>query len=64
MSFLNCHSNFSSSFFVNSCYWGVGLEAKIPERSVVDLVGTYEPSMFGFGTHRKGVLPAAHAGLE
>lgn len=51
-------------FFVNSCYWGVGLEAKIPERSVVDVVGTYAPSKFGFGTHKKGVRPAEHAGLE
>lgn len=51
-------------FFVNSCYWGLGLEDKIPERSVVDLVGVYRPSMFGFGTHVRGVRPADHAGLE
>lgn len=51
-------------FFVNSCYWGLGLEKEIPDRSVVDIVGTYEPSMFGFGTHVRGVRPADHAGLD
>jgi hypothetical protein len=51
-------------FFVNACYWGVGLEDAIPERSKVDLVGTYEPTMFGFGGYVKGVRPAQHAGLE
>ena len=51
-------------FFVNSCYWGVGLEDRIPAESRVDIVGTYEPSMFGFGAHKRGVRPADHAGLE
>ncbi len=51
-------------FFVNSCYWAVGLEESIPERGLVELVGVYEPSMFGFGTYRKGILPASHSTLE
>jgi len=47
---------------VNSCYWGVHLEEKIPERSDVDFVGgPFEPSWFGFGKHVKGVRPADHA---
>jgi type 1 glutamine amidotransferase len=43
---------------VNACYWAVGLEGRIPERSDVDLVGPYEPRRFGFGTFQKGVRPA------
>jgi hypothetical protein len=42
---------------VNGAYWCLGLAQEIPERSNVDLVGDYEPTMFGFGTHRKGVKP-------
>lgn len=33
---------------VNAVYWAVGLEAKIPARAEVDLVGKYEPSPFRF----------------
>jgi hypothetical protein len=47
--------------FVNACYWGVGLEDEIPERSLVDTVGPYEPTMFGFGSYVKGVDPQSHA---
>ena len=47
--------------FVNSCYWAMGLEERIPERSDVDIVGEYEPTMFGFGKFRVGVLPADHS---
>lgn len=43
---------------VNACYWAVGLETKIPDRSDVALVGAYDPSPFGFGSFRKGVKPA------
>lgn len=49
--------------FVNSAYWCLGLEEKIPARSVVDIVGTYEPTMFGFGAFKPGVLPRDHAGF-
>jgi type 1 glutamine amidotransferase len=44
---------------VNACYWALGMEARIPEKSDVDLVGDYHPSPFGFGGYRKGVKPAA-----
>ncbi|HEX5010553.1 MAG TPA: hypothetical protein VFY71_09135 [Planctomycetota bacterium] len=43
--------------FVNLCYWGVGLEKEIPEQADVTVVGTYEPTMFGFGGYRKGLKP-------
>jgi hypothetical protein len=36
----------------------VGLEERIPERSVVDVVGRYEPRPFGAGTWKPGVKPA------
>jgi hypothetical protein len=45
---------------VNAVYWGLGLEDKIPAESKVDVVGEYRPTMYGFGTHKKGVRPADH----
>lgn len=42
---------------VNAAYWCVGLEAQIPPRADVTLVGRYEPSYFGFGKHRPGLKP-------
>jgi type 1 glutamine amidotransferase len=43
---------------VNACYWGLGLEDRIPAQSNVDYVGEYKPSYFGFGKFVKGVKPA------
>jgi len=43
---------------VNACYWALGIEASIPPKSNVDLVGEYDPSPFGFGTYRKGMRPS------
>jgi type 1 glutamine amidotransferase len=43
---------------VNACYWAVGLEAKIPEKADVALVGEYKPLPFRFGGHQRGVKPA------
>jgi hypothetical protein len=43
---------------VNGCYWGMGMEDKIPEKSNVDYVGEYHPLYFGFGTHKKDVKPS------
>lgn len=43
---------------VNACYWAIGLEDKIPEKSDVTIVGEYKPLPFGFGAHKKGVRPA------
>jgi hypothetical protein len=46
---------------VNAAYWAVGLEARIPSRSDVALVGEYHPLPFGFKGFKKGVSPADHA---
>ena len=46
---------------VNACYWSLGMEGKIPDKSNVDLVGEYKPLPFGFGAFKKGVMPAEHA---
>lgn len=47
---------------VNAAYWALGLEDKIPQGgSDVRIVGTYEPSAYGFGKHRPGVRPADYA---
>jgi hypothetical protein len=43
---------------VNACYWAVGLENKIPDKSDVDFVGEYHPLPFRFNGARKGVRPA------
>jgi len=43
---------------VNAAYWAVGLEDKIPAAANVELVGTYEPTPFKAGGHKKGVKPA------
>jgi len=43
---------------VNACYWAAGLEAKIPASSDVGIVGTFEPTPFGFNGARKGLSPA------
>ena len=31
---------------VNACYWAIGMEDKIADKSKVDLVGEYKPSKF------------------
>jgi type 1 glutamine amidotransferase len=43
---------------VNGCYWAMGLEEKIPPATVVDVVGTFEPTPFGFNGAKKGLKPA------
>jgi len=45
-------------FVVNACYWGLGLEDKIPAKSNVDYVGEYRPTFYGGGNFKKGVKPA------
>jgi len=45
---------------VNACYWGPGMEAEIPAKANVELVGTYNPLPIGFGRHKKGLKPADH----
>ena len=43
--------------FINSCYWGLGMEDKIPARSDATPVGEYKPNNFGPGKFTKGVKP-------
>jgi hypothetical protein len=43
---------------VNATYALTGLEAQIPPKATVDIVGTYEPLPFGFGKSKKGLKPA------
>jgi hypothetical protein len=43
---------------VNACYWALGMEANIPEKSNVDIVGKFEPTPFRGGGYTKGVKPA------
>ena len=46
---------------VNACYWALKMEQQIPEESNVDIIGEYDPTMFGFGDHRQGMRPADFA---
>jgi hypothetical protein len=45
---------------VNACYWAVGLEDQIAEKSSVALVGDYQPSNFKFGGAKSGMRPEDH----
>ena len=45
---------------VNGAYWAVGLEKKIPRQAKADLVGDFQPTMYGFNGFKKGVKPAEH----
>lgn len=47
---------------VNACYWAAGLEAKIPAKNDVAIVGPYAPTPFGFNKFRKGLKPTDLAG--
>ncbi|MBI2190479.1 MAG: ThuA domain-containing protein [Planctomycetes bacterium] len=42
---------------INACYWCMGMENRIPERSEAGIVGPFQPTFFGFGAHQKGVRP-------
>ncbi len=43
---------------VNACYWALGMETQIPEKSKVDVVGEFKPTPFRGGGYTKGVKPA------
>jgi hypothetical protein len=43
---------------VNGCYWCMGMEDQIPEKSKVDYVGEYNPTFYGFGKFEKGLRPS------
>lgn len=46
---------------VNACYWALGMEDQIPERSEVALVGDFKPLPFRGGGFAPGVKPASLA---
>ena len=43
---------------VNACYWCMGLENQIPDKSQVEYVGKFNPTFFGFGTFKRGMRPS------
>jgi hypothetical protein len=43
---------------VNACYWCMAMEAKIPAKSKVDMVGEYDPNPIGFAGHKRGLKPS------
>ncbi|CAN5395218.1 ThuA domain-containing protein [soil metagenome] len=45
---------------VNTCYWAVGLENKIPSQANVDFIGEYKPTFFGFDEFKKEIKPSDH----
>ena len=45
---------------VNACLWAVNLEGQIPEKSDVDFISKFNPTMFGFDQSKKGILPSAY----
>ena len=62
MSTMGASQDFLSQGFrrmiVNACFWAVGLEAAIPEKTSVDFVSPFAPTPFGFDRFQKGVKPA------
>ena len=45
---------------VNACYWGLGMEDRIPAKSKVDLVGDYDPNPIGNKKFKPGLKPEDH----
>ena len=43
---------------VNACYWALGLEDKIPEKSKVEIVGEFKPPPFKNNGFAPGKTPA------
>lgn len=43
---------------VNSCLWALGMDKAITTDLDVGVAGTFAPTPFGFGKHKKGVKPA------
>lgn len=52
---VDCKSADLRRLFVNACYWGMGMEQAIDGTRSVEVVGSYEPTMFGFGKYTRGV---------
>lgn len=54
----DCKSEGLRRLLVNACYWGLGLESKIPDYSNVEYVGGFKPTYFGTDKFVKGVKPS------
>lgn len=50
----------SRRLIINACLWAMGLDDAIKADLNVDLIGKYEPTMFGFGKSKRGVFPSDH----
>jgi hypothetical protein len=46
---------------VNACYWCLGMEDRIPDKSNVEYVGEFEPNFYGFGDFKQGMRPSDYA---
>ena len=42
---------------VNTVFWSLKIEPKIGKLTKVDLVGSYQPTSFGFGKHKRDKKP-------
>jgi len=49
---------------VNACFWAAGQESDITPNLNIDFVGDYNPVMFCFSGHRRGVKPADIADFD
>ena len=45
---------------INAVLWAGGMEDKIPAKADVETIGEYKPTMFGFGTHQKGLKVSSY----
>jgi type 1 glutamine amidotransferase len=43
---------------INACYWAADMEQQIPALNNVQVVGDYNPTMFGFGKYQRGLSPS------
>jgi len=43
---------------INASYWALNMETMIPVKNNAETVGIYEPIMFGFDKHKRGVKPS------
>jgi hypothetical protein len=46
---------------INACFWGMGMEERIPEKADVDYVDGYDPTGIGYAKYKKGLKPSDHA---
>lgn len=46
--------------FINATFWCLKMEKDIPERANVEVIGEFNPTMFGYNLFKKGVPPSAY----